>query len=136
MYYAVGKYLHLTFGKDILKAAAAAILSNIVHQLWGVLAIELAAACVPILSIPATGLIFFSVTYFSGLTFLLLLAYIFKAGGDPTKMSADEIAQTAKEATEGVDFKKEYKQAKEGFKKMREEGNLEEQAKGVDIESD
>ncbi len=31
MYYAVGKYLHLTFGKDILKAAAAAILSNIVH---------------------------------------------------------------------------------------------------------
>lgn len=100
------------------------------------MAIELAAACVPILSIPATGLIFFSVTYFSGLTFLLRLAYIFKVGGDPTKISADEIAQTAKEATEGVDFKKEYKQAKEGFKKMREEGNLEEQAKGVDIESD
>ena len=136
MYYAVGQYLHLTFGKDILKAAASAILSNIVHQLWGVLAIELAATFAPLFSIPATGLVLFSVTYFSGLTFLLLLAYIFKAGGDPTTMSAEEMSKKAKEATRDIDFSGEFKQAKEGFKKMRKEGNLEEQAKGVDIESD
>ena len=59
MYYAVGQYLHLTFGKDILKAAASAILSNIVHQLWGVLAIELAATFAPLFSIPATGLVLY-----------------------------------------------------------------------------
>ena len=136
MYYAVGKYLHMTFGKDMLKAAAAAILSNIVNQMWGVLAIELVAAFIPLISIPATGLIFFAITYFSGLSFLLMLVYIFKAGGDPTTMSAEEISKKAQEAAKDIDFDTEFKQAKEGFHKMRKEGNLENNARGVDIDSE
>ena len=136
MYYAVGQYLHLMFGMDMLKATAAAILSNIVHQRWGVLALELATTLIPGWSIIATGLIFFSVTYFSGLTFLFALVRIFKAGGDPTKMTADEMAQKAKEAAEEIDFSKEYEKSKEGFKKMREEGNLEENARGINIDND
>lgn len=136
MYYAVGQYLHLTFGVNMLKAAAAAILSNIVHQPWGVLSLELAAAFIPLISIPATGLIFFSVTYFSGLTFLFALARIFKAGGDPTKMTADEMAQKAKEAAGEIDFSGEYERAKEGFKKMHKEGNLEDISRGVKIDGD
>ncbi|MBQ6972719.1 MAG: hypothetical protein IJP86_10255 [Synergistaceae bacterium] len=136
MYYAVGKYLHLKFGKDILKATAAAILSNVIHQMWGVLAIEFAATFIPLLSIPATGLIFFAITYFSGMTFLLVLEYIFKAGGDPTSMSAEELKRTAERAAGGIDFRGEFEQSKQGFKRMRREGNLEDLSKGVDINSD
>ncbi|MBQ6111854.1 MAG: hypothetical protein IJL01_05620, partial [Synergistaceae bacterium] len=136
MYYAIGKYVHLTFGKDILKAAASAILSNLAHQTWGYFAVEIAAMFIPLISIPATGFIFFAITYFSGLTFLLLLVALFKAGKDPTEMSADDIKNEAKKVAEDIDFREETKKVREGFKKIRKEGNFEEQARGVDIESD
>lgn len=135
MYYCIGKYLHIGFSFDLLKAAASAILSNVVHQLWGVLAIEFALTFIPFLAIPATGLIFFAVTYFSGLTFLQLLVRIFRAGGDPANMTAEEIKQKTKEILEDdeINIQEEFKNVKEGFKKMREDGTLDEKGKGVDI---
>ena len=135
MYYAIGKYLNLSFNTDILKAVGSAILSNIVNQLWGVLAIEVAATFIPIIAIPATGLIFFVVTYLSGLTFLILLAYIFQAGGNPAEMTAEEMEKNAKEVGSKIDLKSEFNHAKEGFKKMRKDGSLGKQAEGVDIEN-
>ena len=135
MYYAIGKYLNLSFNIDILKAVGSAILSNIVNQLWGVLAVEFAATFIPIVAIPATGLIFFVVTYLSGLTFLMLLAYIFQAGGNPAEMTADEMKEKAKKVGREIDFKSEFKNAKEGFNRMREDGSLDKQAEGVDIEN-
>lgn len=136
MYYAVGKYLRIGFNVDMLKAAAAAILSNIVNQLWGVLLLEFAATLVPFLSIPATGFIFFGITYVSGLMFLLTLSRIFRAGGNPSSMTAEEMRAKAEEAAHEMNLRDEFMNTKDVFHKMRKDGSLDDNSRGVDIESE
>ncbi|MBR0256200.1 MAG: hypothetical protein IJQ58_00550 [Synergistaceae bacterium] len=136
MYYAIGQYLHLEFSKDILKAIASAIIVNIVTQLAGVITMEILASFVPGLAIITNGICLFGVTYIAGLLFLKALVHIFKAGGDPSKMTAQEIESRIKEAAREANLRDEFRNAKSTFKQMRKEGTLNEQSRGVDINSD
>lgn len=51
-------------------------------------------------------------------------------------MSAEEMSRKAQEASRDIDFSGEFKQAKEGFHKMRKSGNLEENTRGINIDDD
>ena len=136
MYYAIGKYLRLNFGRDMLKATATAILTNIVHQIWGVLALELAATLIPGLSIPATGFIFFGVTYLSGLTFLLVLARLFKAGENLERIKIDDLMEAFKDVKNETNLGDELKNIRKDFKEMRKDGSLKKNSESVDISND
>ena len=136
MYYAIGKYLQLNWGMDMLKAAATAILTNIVHQMWGVLALELAATLIPGFAIPATGFIFFGVTYLSGLTFLLVLGHLFKAGKNLDLVKLDDLMESFRDIKNETNLADELKNVRNDFKEMRKDGSLKKNSEGVDISID
>ena len=133
MYVMIGKYLHLTLGKDLWKAIGSAVIANIVTQLAGVLVLELAVGFIPGASIIAAGVVNFGVTYVAGIIFLKALTEIFKAGGDPNNMTCDQVKKKFNEAAKSVNVKDAFSEAKSTFSKMKKEGTLNEKGKGVDI---
>ena len=104
--------------------------------MWGVLALELAATLIPGLSIPATGFIFFGVTYLSGLTFLLVLGRLFKAGKDLDSIKLDDLMESFRYVKNETNLADELKNVRKDFKEMRKDGSLKKNSEGVDISSD
>ena len=136
MYIRIGAYLHLSIGLDVLKAIAAAVLANIATQLAGILVLELALGFVPGAAILIGGAVNFAVTYIAGIIYLFALESIFKAGGDPSKMSAAEMKKHFKAAAKDVNVKTAFSEAKKTFTQMNEDGSLQKEGGSVNIQTD
>lgn len=134
MYVRIGKYLHLTLSKDLWKAIASAVLANIVTQLAGVLALELAIGFIPGASIIAAGVINFGITYVAGLIFLKALTEIFRTGQNPETMTKEQMKAQFDSTTQSVNVKSAFSEAKSTFNQMNKDGSLKERGKDIDIE--
>lgn len=133
MYVRIGKCLHLSLSKDLWKAVASAVLANIVTQLAGVLALELAVGFIPGASIIAAGVVNFGVTYVAGLIFLKALTDIFRGGQDPSTMTGDQMRAQFDSAAKSVNVKSAFSEAKNTFQQMNKDGSLKDKGKDIDI---
>lgn len=134
MYFRIAKYLNLHMGKGTWKAIASAVLTNIVTQLAGILALELAVGFIPGASILAAGVVNFGVTYAAGVIFLKALTGIFADGKDPRKMGDEEMNSYFSNAAGNVNAKDVFKEAKGVFKEMKKDGSLKEKGEHTNIE--
>lgn len=128
MYYRIGSRLGIGFNLDILKALASALITNLVTQIGGVLALDLVFSFVPGASILVCGIINFAVVYIAGCMYLHMLADLFKAGMDPASLSADDLKKAYSEAGKKVDIKAACDEAKTTFKDMKKSGDLKKKA--------
>ncbi len=128
MYYRIGKYIGIGFSLDTLKALAAALISNLVTQIGGVLALDILLTFVPGASIIAGGLMNFAIVYVAGLIYLNMLVGLFKAGLDPSNLNAEELKKAYSKTSEDVDIKAACAEAKSMFTEMRKSGELKKKA--------
>ena len=133
MYIRIAAYLKLRFGKDTLKVIASAVVSNIITQLVGVLALELAFSFIPGAGIVTGGLVNFGITYMAGVIYLNTLTGIFAAGLRPDEMTDSQVKEQFDSASMNIDAKAAFNEAKNTFKQMKTDGSLEESGKKADI---
>ncbi len=133
MYVKIANYLNLKLGKDVLKAIASAVLTNVVTQLAGLLVFELAVGFIPGASIIAAGVVNFGITYVAGLIYLKALTGIFSVGGNPDMMTDSQIKEQFNSASKSVDAKAVFGEAKKAFNQMKKDGSLNEKGNQTDI---
>ena len=134
MYIKICQIIGASFGKNKLRAISSAVLTNIVTQLAGMYAIQVASTFIPGAGIVVAGVGNFTVTYIAGLIFLNILTKLFQVKRcDIDNMSDDEIKASIKSAMDGIDKKAVMKEAKSLFMQMKKEGALDDALKTVDI---
>lgn len=134
MYVKICSIIGVPFGKNKLKALASAALTNIVTQLAGIYAFQIASSIIPGMGIISCGVIDFASTYIAGLLFLMVLTRLFKTGrNDVENMSDEELIDTVKSAMASIDMKMIFKEAKNIFMDMRRDGSLEQMGAEADI---
>lgn len=134
MYIKLCQTLNIKLGKDILKAVASAVLSNIVTQIGGLILAEVLIGFIPGASILICGLVNFVVVYFAGVIFIKTLTSLFKAGNsDFENISADILKENMNAAANDIDAKDIIKEAKSTYKDMQKDGSLNDAGESVDI---
>ena len=124
MYGRICQALGIRISRNILKALGSAVLSNIVTQLAGVLAVELVASFIPGAAVVASAVVCYGVTYLAGFLFMKLLVNVFKAGRNPEKMTAEELADAIRQASRETDCKGVFKTAQAEAKAKIKSGEI------------
>ena len=124
MYYRICQEMQIPLSKNILKALGSAILSNIITQLGGVLALELIASFIPGIAIIANAAACYGITYLAGFLFIKLLVNLFKAGKNPAAMSADELSSAGKAASQETNCADIFKNARDEAKTKIRNGEI------------
>lgn len=137
MYIKVCQIIGVSFGKNKLKAISSAVLTNLITQLAGIFAMQVAASFIPGAGLVIVGVGNFTVTYFAGLIFLNVLTKIFQAKRtDIEEMSNEEWVNSIKMAFSSIDKKAVLNEAKNLFMQMRKDGSLDEAGKNIDISTE
>lgn len=124
MYYRVSRELGIPMSKNLLKTLGSACLTNIVANLGGVLLLELAATCVPVIGVAASAAICYAITYLAGYLFIKLLVNVFKAGKRPDEMTAEELADISKDVCADTNCKQIFKGAQADAKNRIDNGEI------------
>ena len=124
MYYRICREMGIKISQSILKTLGSAILSNIVTQLGGVILIEAIASFIPGVAIVASAAACYGVVYLAGYLFIKLLVSVFKAGQDPSVMSADELSAAGRQAAAEADCKTIFQEARAEAKSKIRSGEI------------
>ena len=124
MYYRLCQELGIKISQNILKTLSSAILTNIATNLGILLAGELAATFLPGVSLVVSAAACYGITYLAGFLFMKLLVNLFKAGKNPSAMTAEELAAAGKEAVREEDCKRIFKNAREEAKQKIRNGEI------------
>ena len=117
MYIRICKLIKVELGKNKLKVLASAVLTNVVMNLAGMLAIGVAASFVPGASIVICGAGNFAVVYIAGIVFLNALTRLFHVSrSDLNDMDEAELVRSVKESTSGMNMKELFREAKNIFR--------------------
>lgn len=137
MYIKICQIIGTAFSENKLKSISSAVLTNVVTQLAGMYAIQLASTFIPGAGLVVVGVGNFTVTYFAGLIFLNVLTRLFQVKrNDIQDMSNEEWVEAIKTSMADIDKKALMKEAKNLFTQMRKDGSLDEAGKNVDISMD
>lgn len=137
MYIKICKIIGVHFGKNKLKAISSAVLTNIITQLAGVFAIQLATSFIPGAAVIILGIGNFAITYFAGLIFLNVLTELFGSRRqDIDDLNTEDWKESIKSAMSHIDKKAVFKESKEIFNELRKNGSLESMGKNVDISAE
>ena len=137
MYIKICKIIGVDFGKNKLKAMSSAVLTNVVTQLTGLFAIQLASTFIPGAGMVVVGVGNFTVSYFSGLIFLNVLTRLFHAKRqDIEDMSNEEWVAAIKSTIDNIDKRAVMREAKVIFDEMRKDGSLNHAGQTTDISAD
>jgi len=131
MYGKINGRIDLPLSENIIKSVASGVATNLAGYAVGSIAISTAFSFLPGLgnvgaSVIAGG-VCYALTLTSGFVYLKILTKVFKAGNDPTSMTADKIKKVAKEVVENEDIKAVMKEAKAAYKTAKDSGELEKQ---------
>ncbi len=128
MYVRISSRLNLSLTENIIKSLASAIATNIAAYALGSVVLASAFSLFPGLGSVASSAIVAGTCYAlalaSGIVYLKLLTDLFKAGKDPTKMTAENLKKAAKKVVENEDIKAVIKEAKNEFKAAKERGEI------------
>ena len=122
MYIRMCAKLGLKFGKDTLKALASAVVSNIVANIGGIIAVEIVSSFLPGISIAVGAVLDFCVVYLAGMMFLTLLLKMLKRYGSieniPGKIDVNQAKKDIKWNKE--DLKAGVHEATSAYQKEKE----------------
>jgi uncharacterized protein (DUF697 family) len=129
MYGKINGKINLPLSENIVKSVASGVATNLAGYAIGSIAISTAFSFLPGLgnigaSVIAGG-VCYALTLASGFVYLKILTNVFKAGNDPTTITADKIKKVAKDVVENEDIKAVMKEAKAAYKTAKERGELE-----------
>ena len=124
MYYRLCQELGIKISQNILKTLSSAILTNIATNLGILLAGELAATFLPGVSLVVSAAACYGITYLAGFLFMKLLVNLFKAGKNPSAMTAEELAAAGKEAVRQENCKDIFRNAREEAKQKIRNGEI------------
>ena len=125
MYIKICSLCGISFKKDLLKALASAVLSNIVTQLAGIIVLDVVVSIIPGAASVVGAFMNFLVVYAAGIVFINLLTGFFKAkGSNIENMSEADLKEAAKKAADDLNMKKVKDEAKSVFDQMKKDGSL------------
>ena len=141
MYIKICEIIKVPFGQTKLKAIASAVISNILGNLALFIGVQMASSVILGVGIVTEGILCFFVTYFAGYVFLNLLTELFNERRKDINiddMTEDEIKEYVKKEVlkASRDKKGIFKEVKNTFVQMREDGSLDEAGKNIDISDD
>ena len=133
MYGRINSKIDLPFTENIIKSVSSGIATNLVAYAVGGIVMSTAFSFLPgIGNVGASviaGSTCYALTLASGFVYLKVLNRVFKAGKDPTTMTAENLKNVAKKVIENEDIKSVMKEAKADFKEARSRGEMQEEAK-------
>ena len=124
MYYRICGELGIKVSKNLLKTVGSAVLTNIVTQLGGMLALELLSSFIPGLALVASAAVCYSVTLLAGYLFLKILTTIFKSGKNPETMTEVEYRNLSRQASANADCKGIFRDAQREAKEKILNGEI------------
>ena len=136
MYIKMCEIINVPFGKKKLKAISSAVVSNIMGNIALFIGLQMATSVVPGAGIVTEGVLTFFVTYFSAIVFLNMLTKVLgEKRKDIENMTDEEFKKYIKEEVSKSSKKKKdiYKECKNVFTKMYNDGSLDKTGKETDI---
>lgn len=136
MYIKMCEIINVPFGKKKLKAISSAVVSNIMGNIALFIGLQMATSVVPGAGIVTEGVLTFFVTYFSAIVFLNMLTKVLgEKRKDIENMTDEEFKKYIKEEVSKSSKKKKdiYKECKNVFTKMYNDGSLDKAGKETDI---
>ena len=131
MYGRINSKIDLPFSENIMKSVASGIATNLAGYAVASIALATVSSLFPGLGNIASSVISggtcYGLTLASGFVYIKILTKIFKAGEDPTTLTADDLKNAAKTVVENEDIKAVMKEAKEAYKAAKERGEIKEQ---------
>jgi hypothetical protein len=128
MYLRINSKIELSLSENIIKTVASGIATNLAAWAIASLAISTALSFLPGLGNVGASAIMcgtcYALTLASGFVYLKILTRVFKAGKDPTSMTADDLKEVAKEVVQNEDIKAFMKEAKEEYKAAKAHGEI------------
>lgn len=132
MYYRINTAIGVKLSKNLVKSLASAILTNIVTQMAGMIAMALAASAIsfiPVIGSIAASVIMAGIAYAvviaAGAVYLRLLTNLFKAGHeDLSEMTENEFKNAANTAVNEVDLQGVVSQARQVYKEGKDSGTI------------
>lgn len=132
MYLRINDKLGLSFTENLIKTVASGIATNLAAAAIASLAITTALSFLPGLGSMGASAIMcgtcYALTLASGFVYLKLLTTVFKAGKDPTSMTAENLKAVAKEVVQNEDIKAVMKEANQAYKAAKARGDIQEEA--------
>ncbi len=128
MYGKINSKLDLKLSKSVVKSVASAVATNLAAGAVGGIVLSIASSLLPgVGSVGATAIaggVCYALTLTSGFVYLKILTNVFKAGEDPTSMTADKLKKVAKDVVKNENIKAVMKEAKADYKAVKESGEL------------
>ncbi len=120
MYGRINHELEVPFSENVMKSLASGVATNLAAGVVGGLVMSAALSMLPGLgSVGASavaGATCYALTIASGYVYLKVLTNVFRAGTDPTTMSADDLKRAAKDVAAKEDMKSVVRDAKSAYK--------------------
>lgn len=132
MYVHIGKYLRIEIEEHLWTVMVATVVNRLDLRLLG----HVAECQLPGRGAVTCGLMNYEKAYTAGVICLKALTGIFHEGEELEKMTKKQMKEQFKDVVKSVNIKEVFSEAKSIFKQMKEDGSLDEQAKGVDISED
>jgi hypothetical protein len=133
MYGRINSKIDLPFSENIMKSVASGIATNLAGYAVASIAISTAFSLFPGLGNVSASVIAGSTCYAlalaSGFVYLKILTSIFKAGKDPTSITAENLKEVAKKVVQNEDIRVVMKEAKEEYKSAKARGEMQEEPK-------
>jgi len=137
MYIRINRKISLSIPKSIIKTLAGGVATNLAAAAAAKL---IASTLLSITKVGAVGssvimgITCYALTLVSGFVYLKILTNIFKAGKDPSKLSASELKEAANSAIKSENIKELIKTAREDYKAAKERGEFDTKDPGVKVE--
>ena len=129
MYGRINSKIDLPLSENVIKSVASGVATNLAAYAAAGIALATVSSILPGLgSVGASataGITCYSLTMASGFVYLKILTRIFKAGNDPTTMTAEQLKKTARTVTETENIKEVMKEARKAYKTAKEKGEME-----------
>ncbi len=133
MYSRINGKINLPLSENIIKSVASGVATNLAGYAISSIALGTVFSFFPVLGNIAASAIAggtcYALTLASGFVYLKILTNLFKAGKDPSSMTADNLKKAAKAVVENEDIKAVMKEAKDAYKAAKDRGEIQEDKK-------
>lgn len=137
MYGRINSKIDVPLSENIIKSVASGMATNLAAYAIGGIAFATTFSLFPGLGNVAAAAVIggtcYALTLASGIVYLKILTRIFRAGKDPSSMTAEELKIAAKEVIEDEDIKAVMKEAKDAYKSAKARGEFQEEEESEGI---
>lgn len=128
MYGRINSKIGAPFSENIIKSLAAGVVTNLAANAATGVALSTVFSLFPgvgtLTAVAVIGSTCYVLTMMSGVVYMRLLTNVFNVGKDPTRMSAQDLQNAAKEVMDSHDMARVMREARNAYKGARERGEI------------